>query len=164
MGESEPTGFLILKNFSRGLWCLRSRAIDPAGPTPSPRTSDPRLPSIPAPRARHPRPRAPIGHGTARHPRTQWVRVPGAICPGKVGEKPGHPVGQGFNRGGGGIPGNPGKNRGSGEKPGKKGTQWVRVSGFRGAGDKNPFSRAPEALFFILFEKHLFSGFPKMHP
>ena len=50
----------------------------------------------------------------------------------------------------GGFPGN---------FPGKRQTQWVK----RVTGDKSAF-RAQEAFGRVLFEKHIFSGFPKMHP
>ena len=166
-----------MKKISRVLWCLRSWTIDPAGPTPSP--LHPRLPGTTATgtRARHP-----------RHPRTRWVResrgffdplgqdsrgllgFAGALgtmvtnprfsCPQPKSPKKGgfYPTGS-ENQGE-----NWGKVHPVGQNQGEKCTQWVRIRGSAGGGDKNPFSRARDPLFYTILKKHLFSGFPKMHP
>jgi len=113
MEYAEPTGFLILKKFSRVLWYRRSWTIDPAGPTPSPLHQRPPGTTATGTRARHPSTRAPAGFGNRADSLTRWVRVPGAFLvfrgawkprtqwgrgsiekPGKTGEK-GYPVGQG---------------------------------------------------------------------
>lgn len=129
----------------------------PSNPAPPrrPGTAHPgRVPSPPA----APRPsgsgsgtrtRAPSGSGSGTAPSGS-----GYIFPVFRGSWAPHPVGQGSIERPGEFPG----------KPGNPGTQWVRMPGFAGAGDKIPFSRAPDPLFFTILKRHLFFGFPKMHP
>lgn len=60
--------------------------------------------------------------------------------------KPAHPLGQG-------IP----------QNQGEPGTQWVRMRGFAGAGDKSAF-RAQEAFDGLLLKRHIYFGFPRTDP
>ncbi len=130
----------FLKNFQS--FC-DAYVAGPSTPLALPPPLAPRLPCTTATLTQWATPstRAPSGHGNPRHPRTQWVTVPGAICPGKVGTEYAHPVGQWVNRKAGGIP----------ENRGKSGTQWVRESPFSFDGDTFTF-RAGKAKIRVLFK------------